>query len=104
MKVIGVSAHCRIMTSQFQRFLVWGRAGSMRVANVMAMIVPTMAAYATDGAVFRKHGIPTYGVGSTFAKNSDEFAHGLDERIPVASFYSGLVHWDVLIKTLAGHR
>ena len=77
---------------------------AVSAANPGAMIVPTMAAYATDGAVFRKHGIPTYGVGSTFAKNSDEFAHGLDERIPVASFYSGLVHWDVLIKTLAGHR
>ena len=73
-------------------------------ANPGAVIVPTMAAYATDGAVFRKYGIPTYGVGSTFTKNSDEFAHGLDERIPVTSFYSGLVHWDVLIKTLAGRR
>jgi acetylornithine deacetylase/succinyl-diaminopimelate desuccinylase-like protein len=73
-------------------------------ANPGAVIVPTMAAYATDGAVFRKHGIPTYGVGSVFAKNSEEFAHGLDERIPVGSFYAGLVHWDVLIRTLAGRR
>jgi len=30
------------------------------------------------------------------------FAHGLNERIPVASFYSGLTHWYVLIKALAG--
>ena len=71
-------------------------------ANPGARIVPTQAAYATDGAVFRSAGIPTYGVGSTFTKESEEFSHGLNERIPVASFYSGLTHWYVLIKALAG--
>jgi len=65
-------------------------------------IVPDMAAYATDGAIFRDAGIPTYGVASTFIKDSDSFAHGLDERIPVAEFYAGLVHWHVLLRTVAG--
>ena len=54
--------------------------------------------------MFRKRGIPTYGVGSVFTKNSEEFAHGLDERIPVASFYNGLVYWDVIIHALAGRH
>ena len=67
-------------------------------------IVPDQAPYATDGSVFRNAGIPTYGVMSTFIKPSDEFSHGLDERLPVASFYAGLDHWYVLLKTLAGGK
>jgi acetylornithine deacetylase/succinyl-diaminopimelate desuccinylase-like protein len=67
-------------------------------------IVPDMAAYATDGTIFRGAGIPTYGVSSLFLKDSESFAHGLDERIPVASFYAGLDHWYVLLRTLAGGK
>jgi acetylornithine deacetylase/succinyl-diaminopimelate desuccinylase-like protein len=67
-------------------------------------IVPDQAPYATDGSIFRVAGIPTYGVSSLFMKESDEFAHGLNERIPVASFYAGLDHWYTLLTTLAGRR
>jgi acetylornithine deacetylase/succinyl-diaminopimelate desuccinylase-like protein len=69
-----------------------------------APIVPDMAPYATDGAVFRGAGIPTYGVSSIFMKETDEFAHGLNERLPVASFYAGLEHWYVLLRTLSGGK
>jgi acetylornithine deacetylase/succinyl-diaminopimelate desuccinylase-like protein len=65
-------------------------------------VVPTQAAYATDGAVFRNAGIPTYGVGGVFIMDSEEFAHGLNERIRVSEFYKGLNYWDALIKALAG--
>ena len=65
-------------------------------------VVPTQAAYATDGAVYRNAGIPTYGVGGVFIMDSEEFAHGLNERIRVKEFYKGLTYWDVLIKALAG--
>jgi acetylornithine deacetylase/succinyl-diaminopimelate desuccinylase-like protein len=65
-------------------------------------VVPTQAAYATDGAVFRNGGIPTYGVGGVFIMDSEEFAHGLNERIRVNEFYKGLNYWDVLIKAVAG--
>jgi acetylornithine deacetylase/succinyl-diaminopimelate desuccinylase-like protein len=65
-------------------------------------IVPQMAAYATDGSVFRGAGIPTYGVSGIFLKGSESFQHGLNERVLVRSFYRGLTHWYVLIKELAG--
>jgi len=67
-----------------------------------ARVAPSMSAGASDGVFFRGAGIPTYGVSGIFIKSEDDFAHGLNERIPVQSFYDGLVHWDVLITTLAG--
>jgi acetylornithine deacetylase/succinyl-diaminopimelate desuccinylase-like protein len=67
-------------------------------------IVPAQSSGASDGTYFRAAGIPTYGVGSTFMKESDSFSHGLNERIPVAAFYAGLDHWYVLIKALAGGK
>jgi acetylornithine deacetylase/succinyl-diaminopimelate desuccinylase-like protein len=76
---------------------------AVAAANPGAKIAPTQSSYATDGAMFRAAGIPTYGVGGTFLKESEQFAHGVNERIPVESFYRGLVHWDVLIRTLASY-
>jgi acetylornithine deacetylase/succinyl-diaminopimelate desuccinylase-like protein len=66
-------------------------------------LVPDMSPGASDGVVFRAAGIPTYGVCSLFLKDSDDFAHGLNERIPVSAFYAGLDHWYVMLKALAGH-
>ena len=44
------------------------------------------------------------GVGSSFLKDSDSFSHGLDERLPVKSFYQDLRHWDLLVKALAAPK
>ena len=67
-------------------------------------IVPQQASGATDGLVFRAAGIPTYGVDPTFIRDKDAFAHGLDERIPVKSFYDGLQMWHALLKDLSGRK
>ncbi|HRP11855.1 MAG TPA: M20/M25/M40 family metallo-hydrolase [Terricaulis sp.] len=65
-------------------------------------ISPFMSSGATDGLYFRAAGIPTYGVGGVFIRESDAFAHGLNERVPVDRFYNGLTHWRVLLTTIAG--
>ncbi|MDH4064866.1 MAG: M20/M25/M40 family metallo-hydrolase [Acidobacteriota bacterium] len=67
-------------------------------------VTPAMSAGATDGAFYRGGGIPTYGVGEMFIKDSDDFSHGLNERIPVESFYTGLTHYRVLLQELVGRR
>jgi len=66
------------------------------------VVTPYMSAGATDGLFFRAAGIPTYGVGGVFLKDADDFAHGLNERVPVDSFYRGLNIWRSLIMELAG--
>lgn len=65
-------------------------------------IVPSMSSGASDGVFYRAAGIPTYGASELFIKDSDDFSHGLNERVPVASFYAGLTHWRVLLTKLAG--
>lgn len=64
-------------------------------------IVPSMSAGATDSMHFRAVGVPSYGVSGLFMKDSDEFAHGLDERVPVSAIDGALAHWDSLLKALA---
>lgn len=56
----------------------------------------------TDGMHFRSAGVPTLAASAIFMNEDDMFAHGLNERIPVAAFYAGLDHWMIVIKTLAG--
>jgi len=66
-------------------------------------IIPQMSTGATDGLYFRAAGIPVYGVeGSYGISPDDERAHGLDERLPVKAFYDNVLHWEYLIRTLAG--
>lgn len=63
-------------------------------------IVPEMSAGATDSMFFRNAGIPSYGVSGLFMKPSDVFAHGLNERVPVAAVEGALDHWHVLLTEL----
>ena len=65
-------------------------------------VIPFMAPYGTDGKEIRLAGIPTYGIMGLFLKDSDQFAHGLNERVPVRSFYDGLEFWHAVLTTLAG--
>ena len=61
-----------------------------------------MSSGGTDGMYYRNLGYDTLGIGGSGAKPNDTFAHGLNERLPVASFYDGLDHWYVILKELAG--
>jgi acetylornithine deacetylase/succinyl-diaminopimelate desuccinylase-like protein len=66
-------------------------------------IIPQMSAGATDGVFLRGIGIPVYGVGGEWLiVPDDERAHGLDERIPVKSFYDNIGIWTDMIRELAG--
>lgn len=64
-------------------------------------IVPSMSAGATDSLYFRNAGVPSYGVGGTFMNPRDNYAHGLDERVPVDSIDGALLQWRSLLRDLA---
>jgi acetylornithine deacetylase/succinyl-diaminopimelate desuccinylase-like protein len=66
-------------------------------------VIPQMSTGATDGLWFRAVGIPVYGVdGSWGISPDDERAHGLDERIPVRAMYDDVLHWEMMLRELAG--
>ena len=65
-------------------------------------ITPYLETGGTDGLVYRSAGIPTYASSGIFMKNSDMLAHGLNERIPVKSFYRAVDHIHELAVTLGG--
>jgi acetylornithine deacetylase/succinyl-diaminopimelate desuccinylase-like protein len=51
-----------------------------------AAVIPFMSTGATDGAVLRAHGIPTYGILPLPLPLEDELRmHGDDERVPIAA-------------------
>lgn len=65
-------------------------------------VIPYMTPGATDGKHFRVLGIPTYGAGSEFSRGAENtFAHGLNERVRVDSFFESLDYWPRLMRLLA---
>jgi acetylornithine deacetylase/succinyl-diaminopimelate desuccinylase-like protein len=64
-------------------------------------IVPSMSAGATDGLYFRNLGVPSYGVSGIFMHPKDSFAHGLNERVPVASIDGAVIQWRSMLRELA---
>ena len=79
-------------------------AALKKVANEMwpgIPIVPVMDAGASDGAISRASGLPTYGLPGLFMDVDDDRSHGRDERVRVASFYDGVDFYYRLVKALS---
>ncbi|WP_417449282.1 M20/M25/M40 family metallo-hydrolase [Kordiimonas sp.] len=66
-----------------------------------AKIIPYMESGGTDGMHFRSAGMDSYGISGIFLKGSDMFAHGLNERLPLSSFYGDLEHWYMVVKDIS---
>jgi acetylornithine deacetylase/succinyl-diaminopimelate desuccinylase-like protein len=63
-------------------------------------LIPEMSAGATDSQYTRMAGMPSYGVGGLFMRPEDMFAHGLNERVPVDSFFTALDYWHQVLTEL----
>lgn len=61
-------------------------------------VIPTMSTGATDAVYFRTLGVPVYGVSGLFYEETG--SHGMNERIPVQSFYEGQEFLYRLVKVL----
>lgn len=64
-------------------------------------VVPSQASGATDSMHFRAVGIPSYGVSGMFAEGGESFAHGLNEKAPLATLDGNLFHYESILKDLA---
>jgi acetylornithine deacetylase/succinyl-diaminopimelate desuccinylase-like protein len=79
-------------------------ARSIHATHPGIPISPYMESGGTDGIIYRLAGIPTFATSGVFLKSSDMFAHGLNERIPVASFYQAIDHIHDLAVAFGGTR
>lgn len=66
-------------------------------------VITYMESGGTDGMHFRRAGIPTWAVSGVFMDPDDMYAHGLNERVPIDTFYNALDHWSMIIRQLAGN-
>jgi acetylornithine deacetylase/succinyl-diaminopimelate desuccinylase-like protein len=66
-------------------------------------LITYMESGGTDGMHFRKAGVPTWGISGIFMNPDEMYAHGLNERVPIAAFYGALDHWSIIIRELAGN-
>jgi carboxypeptidase PM20D1 len=64
-------------------------------------VFPTMSAGASDSMWFRNEHVPSYGVSPLFIKDSDRFAHGLNERIPVGDVQPSMAYLLSLLTDLS---
>ncbi|WP_234893129.1 M20/M25/M40 family metallo-hydrolase [Sphingobium yanoikuyae] len=76
-------------------------AAAIKARSPAITVMPGMSAGATDSLYFRALGVPSYGVSSLFMKAEDGFAHGLNERVPVAGIAASLAQWDSVVRALA---
>jgi len=66
-------------------------------------VFPEMSTGASHARPFRVAGIPVYGTNGAWVQVPTDFrAHGKDERIPVQSLYDNVVHWQLMLRDLAG--
>ena len=65
-------------------------------------IIAYMESGGTDGMHFRRAGIPTWAASGAFMNPDDMYAHGLNERVPIRTFYEALDHWSIILRELAG--
>jgi acetylornithine deacetylase/succinyl-diaminopimelate desuccinylase-like protein len=64
-------------------------------------VFPSMASGASDSMWFRVHGVPSYGASPVFMKDSDDFSHGLNERIPIANIRPAITYYLSLVRDLS---
>ncbi|MGV3512795.1 MAG: M20/M25/M40 family metallo-hydrolase [Novosphingobium sp.] len=63
-------------------------------------LIPSQSSGASDSMWFRAVGVPSYGLSPTFAKDSESFAHGLNERTRLSNIRPGITYYLTLITDL----
>ncbi len=64
-------------------------------------IYPAQSSGASDSMWYRAIGVPSYGASASFIKESDEYAHGLNERMPLSNIRPGITYYRMLLRELA---
>jgi len=63
-------------------------------------VIPSQSSGASDSMWYRALGIPAYNASPLFMKDSESFAHGLNERVPLANIAPAMTYYLSLITDL----
>ncbi|MFN5820839.1 MAG: M20/M25/M40 family metallo-hydrolase, partial [Novosphingobium sp.] len=74
---------------------------AMAAAWPKVPLIPAQSSGATDSMWYRAKGVPAYSVSPLFIKDSDEYSHGLNERIALNNIRPGLTFYFSLLPSLA---
>ncbi len=74
---------------------------AMRKIHPGLPIFPSQASGASDSMWYRALGVPSYGASPTFSKDSDDYAHGLNERVALSNVKPGIVYFLSLFTDLS---
>ena len=64
-------------------------------------IIASQASGASDSMWYRALGVPSYGASGTFMKDSDDYSHGLNERVPIDDIGRSISYYQALLTDLA---
>lgn len=64
-------------------------------------VFPGQASGASDSMWFRAQNVPSYSISPVFTKPSEDFAHGLNERVPLSNLLPGVTYYVDLFTRLA---
>lgn len=74
---------------------------AMAVSWPNVPIIPAQSSGASDSMWYRAKGVPSYGISPIFIKDSDDFSHGLNERVEVRNIRPGLIYYFSLLPALS---
>ncbi|NML93261.1 M20/M25/M40 family metallo-hydrolase [Novosphingobium olei] len=64
-------------------------------------VIPAQASGASDSMWYRSVGVAAYGASPTMTKDSEDFSHGLNERVRLSNVRPGLVYFNTLFTRLS---
>lgn len=74
---------------------------AMTTAYPGVPVFPSQSSGASDSMWYRHVGVPSYGASPTFSKDSEDFSHGLNERVRLSNIAPGINYYLVLLTELS---
>jgi acetylornithine deacetylase/succinyl-diaminopimelate desuccinylase-like protein len=87
--------------SPMRQDLIAAVTAAMAAAYPGVPVFPSMQSGASDSMWFRSQHVASYGAGPSFIRPSDDFSHGLNERLPVADIAPGITYYLSLVRALS---
>jgi acetylornithine deacetylase/succinyl-diaminopimelate desuccinylase-like protein len=74
---------------------------AMTAAYPGVPVFPSQASGASDSMWYRHVGVASYGASPTFSKDSEDFSHGLNERVRLSNVAPGITYYLTLLTELS---